>query len=130
MTIVDTVGPISWLTKIDCFKYFFKFCKLAQNEKGFMISSIRSDHDGEFQNHDFQNFYESNGYNHNFPTPRNPQQNEVVEKKNRNLQEMTRTILNEYSLPKYFLVEVVNTACYVMNRVLIRPSLSKTLYKL
>ena len=67
-----------------------------------MISSIRSDHGGEFQNHDFQEFCESNGYNHNFSTPRNPQQNRVVERKNRNLPEMARTILNEHSLPKYF----------------------------
>ncbi|CAL9098094.1 unnamed protein product, partial [Musa textilis] len=53
-----------------------------------MISSIRSDHGGEFQNHDFQNFCEINGYNHNISTPRNPQQNGVVERKNRSLQEM------------------------------------------
>ena len=71
--------------KSDCFRYFSKFCKLIQNEKGFMISSIRSDHGAEFQNHDFQNFCESNGYNHNFFTLRNPQQNRVVEWTNRNL---------------------------------------------
>ena len=78
-----------------------------------MISSIRSDHGGEFQNHDFQEFCELNGYNHNFSTPRNPQQNGVVERKNRNLQEMARTMLNEHGLPKYFWAEVVNTACYI-----------------
>ena len=55
-----------------------------------MISSIRSDHGGEFQNYDFQEFCESNGYNYNFSTLRNPQQNGVVERKNRNLQEMAR----------------------------------------
>ena len=49
-----------------------------------MISSIRSDHGGEFQNHDFQEFCELNRYNHNFSTPRNPQQNGVVERKNQN----------------------------------------------
>ena len=51
-----------------------------------MISSNRSDHGGEFQNRDFQEFCELNGYNHNFSTLRNPQQNRVVERKNRNLQ--------------------------------------------
>ena len=40
---------------------------------------------GEFQNHEFQEFCESNGYNHNLSTPKNPQQNRVVERKNRNL---------------------------------------------
>ena len=43
---------------------------------------------------------------------------------------MVRTMLNEHSLPKYFWVEAVNTICYVMNKVLIRTSLSKTPYEL
>ena len=43
---------------------------------------------------------------------------------------MARTMLNKYSLPKYFWVETVNTICYVMNRVLVRLLLSKTPYEL
>ena len=39
-------------------------------------------------------------------------------------------MLNEYDLPKYFWEEAVNTACYVSNRVLIRPCLDKTPYEL
>ncbi|KAH9802698.1 hypothetical protein KPL71_001497 [Citrus sinensis] len=61
---------------------------------------------------------------------RTPQQNGVVERKNRSIQEMARTMLNENSLPKYFWAEAVNTACYVLNRVLIRPNLNKTPYEL
>ena len=43
---------------------------------------------------------------------------------------MVRTMLNENTLPKYFLAEAVNTTCYVLNRVLIRPYLNKTPYEL
>jgi len=39
-------------------------------------------------------------------------------------------MLNENSLPKYFWVEAVNTSCYILNRVLIRPILKKTSYEL
>jgi len=39
-------------------------------------------------------------------------------------------MLNENSLPKYFLADAVNTACYVLNRVLIKPILKKTPYEL
>jgi len=39
-------------------------------------------------------------------------------------------MLNENSLPKYFWADVVNTTCYVLNRVLIRPILKKTIYEL
>ena len=46
------------------------------------------------------------------------------------LEELTRTMLNENSLPKYFWTDVVNIACYVLNRVLIRPILRKTSYEL
>ena len=42
---------------------------------------------------------------------------------------MARTMLNENALLKYFWPEYVNTACYVLNRVLIRPYLNKTPYE-
>ena len=65
-----------------------------------------------------------------FSAHRTPQQNGVVERKNRNLQEMARTMLNENNLPKYFWAEVVNTSYYVLNRILLRPIIKKTPYEL
>jgi len=53
-----------------------------------------------------------------------------VERKNRSLEELARTLLNDSNLPKYFWADAVNTACYVLNRVLIRPLLKKTPYEL
>jgi len=44
--------------------------KIIENEKGLKISSIKSDHDGEFQNLEFENFFDENGIDHNFSTPR------------------------------------------------------------
>ena len=38
-------------------------------------------------------------------------------------------MLSEYNLPKYFWAEAVNTECYVINRVNIRPKLNKTPYE-
>jgi len=70
------------------------------------------------------------GVSHNFSAPRTPQQNGVVERKNKSLEELARTILSESSLPKYFWDDVVCTSCYMMNRVLIRPILKKTPYEL
>ncbi|CAL9120320.1 unnamed protein product [Musa textilis] len=43
---------------------------------------------------------------------------------------MTRTMLNEHSLPKYFWAQAINTVYYIMNRVLVRPLLFKTPYEL
>jgi len=43
---------------------------------------------------------------------------------------MARTILNSFVLPKYFWAEAVNTACYILNHIIIRPILKKTPYEL
>jgi len=49
------------------------------------------------------------GIFHNFFTPRTPQQNGVVKRKNMSLEELARTILSESSLLKYIWVHVVST---------------------
>ena len=46
------------------------------------------------------------------------------------MEELARTLLNDYKLPKYFWADAVNTPCYVLNRVLIRHILKKTPYEL
>ena len=43
---------------------------------------------------------------------------------------MSRTMLCENSLPRYFWVKGINTACHILNRVSIRPILKKTPYEL
>ncbi|KAH9792990.1 Integrase catalytic domain-containing protein [Citrus sinensis] len=132
--IVDDYSRYTWVlflaNKDDAIDVFRIFYKKVQNEKGYSITCIRSDHGGEFENHAFENFCNNLGIEHQFSSPRTPQQNEVVERKNRSIQEIGRTMLNENSLPKYFWAEAVNTACYVLNRVLIRPNLNKTPYEL
>ena len=132
--IVDDFSRFTWVIflaiKNDVLKEFKTFCKKVQNEKGYTITSIRSDHGGEFDNNALEDFCNENGFEHNFSAPRTPQQNGVVERKNRTIQEMARTMLNENDLPKYFWAEAVNTSCYVLNHVLIRPNLNKTPYEL
>jgi len=79
---------------------------------------------------DLRSFVKKFGIRHNFSAPRTPHQNGVVERKNRALEQIARTLLNETNLPKYFWADAINTVCYVMNRVLIRPILKKTPYEL
>ena len=132
--IVEDFSKFAWVlflaNKYDAFDAFKSFYKRVQNEKGYTISCIRSDHSREFQNHAFERFCNDFDIEHQFSSPRTPQQNGVVERKNRTIQEMTKTMLNENSLLKYFWAEVVNIACYVLNHVLIRSSLNKTPYEL
>ncbi|CAL9020228.1 unnamed protein product, partial [Prunus brigantina] len=60
------------------------------------------------------------GIKHEFSAPITPQQNGVVERKNRVLVEMARVMLNSKNLAKHFWAEAVNTACYISNRVFVR----------
>ena len=71
--------------------------------------------------------FKNNGISHDFFCPVTPQQNGVIVHKNRTLQEMSRTIINENNMEKYFWDEVVNIACYIQIRISIRPIMEKTL---
>jgi len=66
------------------------------------ILKVRSDHGGEFENELFETFCEKHGIVHEFSSPRTPQQNWVVERKKRTLQEMARTMIHENNLAKHF----------------------------
>ncbi|GJZ48636.1 retrovirus-related pol polyprotein from transposon TNT 1-94 [Tanacetum coccineum] len=79
---------------------------------------------------DYSSFVNANGITHNFSAPRTPQSNGMVEKKNKTLKEMSRTMLNEQSLPQKFWCNAVDTSTYILNRILIRAILGKTPYEL
>ena len=134
LVIVDDFSRYSWVyflaLKSETFQIFRGFVQKVENENSLKVIKIRSDHGGEFINVDFENFCFENGYSHNFSAPRTPQQNGVVERKNRTLQEMARTMISEYPLKSYFWAEATSTACYILNRVSIRPILRKTPYEL
>jgi hypothetical protein len=54
----------------------------------------------------------------------------VVERKNKTLLDMARTMLDEYKTPDRFLAEAINTACYSINRLYLHRMLKKTSYEL
>jgi hypothetical protein len=54
----------------------------------------------------------------------------VVERKNRTLIDMARTMLGEFKMPKRFWSEAVNTTCHAINRVYLHRLLKKTSYEL
>jgi transposase InsO family protein len=102
----------------------------AQNEFGLRIKKIRSDNGTEFKNSQVEGFLEEEGINHEFSSPYTPQQNGVVERKNRTLLDMARTMLDEYKTSDRFWAEAVNTACYAINRLYLHRILKKTSYEL
>ena len=79
-------------------------------KKRYSISSIQSDHGKEFENLGLDSFCGENRISHNFFALRTPQQNEVAKMRSRTLYEMTRIMLCENNLPKYFWAEATNTS--------------------
>ncbi|GJT64509.1 retrovirus-related pol polyprotein from transposon TNT 1-94 [Tanacetum coccineum] len=135
LVIVDDYSRYTWTRflkdKTEAFDQFEIFSRKIQNQLGCSIVLIRTDHGREFDNEvQFGEFYNANGITHNFSAPCTPQSNGVVERKNRTLQEMSRTMLNEQSLPKFFWCNAVDTLTYILNRILIRAILGKTPYEL
>ena len=92
--------------KDETFHVFSKFYQKITNEKRFSIQNIQSDHGTEFENQNFEKFCDEKKIGHNFSAPRTPQQNGVVERKNRTLEEMTRTMLCESNLSRYFWTKI------------------------
>jgi hypothetical protein len=102
----------------------------AQNEFGLRIKKIRSDNGTEFKNSQIEGFLEDEGIKHEFYSAYIPQQNGVVERKNRTLLDMERTMLDEYKTLDRFWAEAINTACYSINRLYLHRILKKTSYEL
>ncbi|GKD52080.1 retrovirus-related pol polyprotein from transposon TNT 1-94 [Tanacetum coccineum] len=89
------------------------------------------DNGREFDNEvQFGAYCDAQGITHNFSAPRTPQSNGVVERKNRTLQEMSRTMLNKQSIPQNFWCYAADTSTYMLNIILIRPILGKTPYEI
>nr|GEV09309.1 hypothetical protein [Tanacetum cinerariifolium] len=59
---------------------------------------------------------------------RTPEQNNVVERRNRTLVEAARTMLSVAKVPLFFWAEAIATACFTQNRSLVIPRHEKTPY--
>ncbi|GJR76107.1 retrovirus-related pol polyprotein from transposon TNT 1-94 [Tanacetum coccineum] len=92
------------------------------------VISVRTDRGTEFLNKTLNAFFKEEGIEHQTSTPRTPEQNGVVERRNRTLVEAARTMLSASKLPLFFWAEAIATACYTQNRSIIIPTHEKMAY--
>ena len=134
LVIVDDFSRFTWVfflqDKSETQGTLKRFLRRAQNEFELKVKKIRSDNGSEFKNLQVEEFLEEEGIKHEFSAPYTPQQNGVVERKNRTLIDMARTMLGEFKTPECFWSEAVNTACHAINRVYLHRLLKKTSYEL
>ena len=100
----------------------------TQNTAQANVVALRSDNGTEFRNALLEFFCIENSITQQFSAPRTPQQNGVVERKNRTLIEAARTILHDADLPTSLWAEAINTTCYIQNRTLVNKSVGNTPY--
>ena len=94
------------------------------------IDRIHSDHGKEFENSYMESFCTKSGISQVFSTPITPQQNGVVERKNKVIHEMARVMLHNKDVVRNLWGEAVNPTCHMVNMVYFRPGTKKTPYKL
>ena len=134
LVIIDDFSRYSWTkflhSKDETAKIVQDFVIQVEKQFDLQVKVFRSDNGTEFRNRELDAFCVSKGIVRQYSIPRTPEQNGVVERKNRTLIEAARTMLADSGLPLIFWAEAVNTACYVQNRVLINPRHQKTAYEL
>jgi hypothetical protein len=94
-----------------------------------VIKTIRIDNGSEFKNYAMEYFMGEERIKHEFSTPYTPQQNGVVERKNRMIIEMARTMLDEFKSPHNFQGEAIATAVHVSNCLFLRLVYNKMPYE-
>ena len=132
--VVDDFTRYTWVVllkdKAEAPEKMIHLCKKLQVEKKTVIPRIRSDRGREFENTKLATFCNDQGTYQEFSSPKTPQQNGIVERKNRVVQEMAHVMLHNKKLSKSFWGEVVNTAYHTLNQVYFRPDSKKTPYEL
>jgi hypothetical protein len=131
LVVVDDYSQYAWVFFLEEKGEMFGFVRylvmrLRNERHGDTIRAIRRDNGSEFKNSHFETFCHDLGLECQFSSSYTPPQNGVVERKNKTLCEMARTMLDEHRTPRRFWAEVVNTACYVSNRIYLRVHKKKT----
>jgi hypothetical protein len=102
--------------KSEDFKRFQQFKALMKNQTGKRIKVLRSDNGGEYASTKFVDFCSQAGIRRKMTVPYNPQQNGVVERKNRAITGAARSMLHDQTFPLYLWAEASATAFYLQNR--------------
>ncbi|GJX59052.1 retrovirus-related pol polyprotein from transposon TNT 1-94 [Tanacetum coccineum] len=132
LVIVDDYSRYTWTlflrSKDETPEVLKDFLTMIQRNLQAQVISVRTDRGTEFLNKTLHAYFKEEGIEHQTSTPRTPEQNGVVERRNRTLVEAARTMLSASKLPLSFWAEAVATACYTQNRSIIISTHGKTAY--
>ncbi|GJV52438.1 retrovirus-related pol polyprotein from transposon TNT 1-94 [Tanacetum coccineum] len=132
LVIVDDYSRYTWTlflrSKDETPEVLKDFLTMIQRNLQALVISVRTDRGTEFLNKTLNAFFKEEGIEHQTSTPRTPEENGVVERRNRTLVEAARTMLSAFKLPLFFWAEAIAIACYTQNRSIIIPIHEKMAY--
>jgi transposase InsO family protein len=132
--IVDDFTRYTWVfflgDKSETFDILKTFIKRCLNEFDTTIKKVRSDNGSELKNTRVDEICDEFGIKHQFSPKYTPQSNGLVERKNRTLIDMARSMISEYNVSDSFWAETINMSCYCSNRLYCHRMLEKTPYEL
>ncbi|GJR38236.1 retrovirus-related pol polyprotein from transposon TNT 1-94 [Tanacetum coccineum] len=116
LVIVDDYSRFTWVRflkiKDEAPAAIIKCIKNIQVCLKATVRNVRTDNGTEFVNQTLREWYENVGISHQTSIARTPQQNGVVERRNRTRVEAARTILIFSKALLFLWAEAINTACY------------------
>ncbi|GJW95174.1 retrovirus-related pol polyprotein from transposon TNT 1-94 [Tanacetum coccineum] len=132
LVIVDDYSRYTWTlflrSKDETPEVLKDFLTMIQRNLQAQVITVRTDKGTKFLNKTLHAYFKVEGIEHQTSTPRTPEQNGVVERRNRTLVEAARMMLSASKLPLSFWAEAVATACYTQNRSIIISTHGKTAY--
>lgn len=106
LLLVDDFSRYMWVylikTKDEALAMFKKFKLEVEKESSHKVKMLRTDRGGEFISRLFTEFCEEEGVKRQLTAPYTPQQNGVVERRNRTVLGVTRSVLKAMEVPESF----------------------------
>nr|GFB19861.1 hypothetical protein [Tanacetum cinerariifolium] len=119
----NSPNPICLMAKVTSSQAWF-----VQRGLHAQVRIVRANKGTEFLNKTLHAYFASKGILHQMSVAQTPEQNSVVERRNRTLVEAARTMLSAAKVPLFFWAEAIATACFTQNRSLVIPHHEKTPY--
>ena len=121
LTFIDDFSRYCWVYflkhKSEVFDLFKVFRALVENQSGRKIKILRSKNGGEYVKYEFIHYCKEAGIHMQHYIPYTPQQNGVVERKNRSRKDMATFMMEAKTLPPNFWAKAIKCSSDIHNRV-------------
>ncbi|KAD5507787.1 hypothetical protein E3N88_15490 [Mikania micrantha] len=117
-------------SKDEVFGCLDRFKRNIEMETCCTIKKLRTDNGGDFTSRKLEELCNKVGIQHQYTSPYSPQQNRVVESRNRTVLNMTRSILKAMRLPQDFWAEGIRHSIHILNQMTTKALNNTTPYEI